>query len=594
MTAMTAVPETDDAPVAYAPPRAATTPLLTAIDGGKTDANANPLRLPGYPAAPAATAEKPKRERKKAPRPELGDRTAIRLTPGELHLQVDAAEFALGKAETVFQKNNTIVEIGRTPEPNFEEEVVWAQAVVRVKSHSMRSHLSRVVQCESFDARSGDYNVCDVPMDLAESVLQRASSSLPPLRGFLSHPTLRRDGSYMSDDGYDHRTGILVDKCGVDFGELPMDPTIEDARASLNAFTGLIAGFPFVAPEDRSVALSGMVSSVLRQTMQNCPMHAYTAPAAGSGKSTLVDLNSILTSGQDASCTATGATDEELEKRLVALYLAGKPVIAIDNVARPLGGEFLNIALSQARATTRILGKSEAPSVGTCALVCATGNSLKVIADMGRRVLVCSLDPKVARPELRVFDFDPKDHLRANRAGYVVAALTIVRAWHVAGRPAYSSPILDYPHWQDVRNALMWLGEADPAATMALARAEDPVLEELTALMLQWHEAFGTTKVTCRDVVEASNKSAGGGYEAGFASPDLREAVSSIAARGAALSSKALGKYLKSKAKRIVDGMRFESAGMVRGIETWALVLVDEHGNTKRELEPGEIDLGDL
>jgi putative DNA primase/helicase len=48
------------------------------------------------------------------------------------------------------------------------------------------------------------------------------------------------------------------------------------------------------------VALSLLLTGVCRKTLDFAPLHAITAPAAGTGKSLLIDLASILLTGQPA------------------------------------------------------------------------------------------------------------------------------------------------------------------------------------------------------------------------------------------------------------------------------------------------------
>ena len=65
----------------------------------------------------------------------------------------------------------------------------------------------------------------------------------------------------------------------------------------------------------------------------------------------------------------------------------------------------------------------------------ATGNNLRVAADMTRRVIKCRLDAGVEQPEKRAFKFDCVQEAREHRGALVAAALTILRAFVVAGRP---------------------------------------------------------------------------------------------------------------------------------------------------------------
>ena len=82
------------------------------------------------------------------------------------------------------------------------------------------------------------------------------------------------------------------------------------------------------------------------------------------------------------------------------------------------------------------------------------------------------------RPEL------VRDVLR-ERGRYVSAALTIVRAWIVAGRPKTPCKSLTgYDHWSDLcRQPLLWLGLADAMQFVFEAMADDPNRETLDHLL---------------------------------------------------------------------------------------------------------------
>jgi hypothetical protein len=61
-------------------------------------------------------------------------------------------------------------------------------------------------------------------------------------------------------------------------------------------------------------------------------------------------------------------------------------------------------------------------------MIFANGNNLVLVGNLVRRALLCSMDAKVERPELRTFNIDAKNMARANRARLIVATLTILRA----------------------------------------------------------------------------------------------------------------------------------------------------------------------
>ena len=86
---------------------------------------------------------------------------------------------------------------------------------------------------------------------------------------------------------------------------------------------------------------------------------------------------------------------------------------------------------------------------------------------LGRRVVPIDLDSKMERPEDRK-DFKHPDLLpwvTSQRARLVAAALTVLRAYHVAGRPSHGEPAMgSFEAWDAiVRGAVVWSYGTDPA-----------------------------------------------------------------------------------------------------------------------------------
>ena len=79
--------------------------------------------------------------------------------------------------------------------------------------------------------------------------------------------------------------------------------------AALALLEDLLVEFPFADPDvDKAVALSGLITPVIRAAIDACPMHAIKAPEYGSGKSYLINLVSAIATG--APCPVTTAGQE--------------------------------------------------------------------------------------------------------------------------------------------------------------------------------------------------------------------------------------------------------------------------------------------
>ena len=308
---------------------------------------------------------------------------------------------------------------------------------------------------------------------------------LPNLVSVINCPTIKANGELIAEPGFYPDIGILFDPRGVKFPPVPpTGPTRPWRMTALARIMRLIDTFDFVSADDKAVALSLILTAIARPCLPTAPLHGFDAPVAGSGKSKLVDIASILATGHEAGVVAQGETREEAEKRFSTLLMRGDLIIAIDNCEGPLEGVVFNQALTQPWANLRILGQSKAIRVRCAAMITATGNNLIIKGDLTRRSVVCRLDPKVERPELRQYTYDPIADAKDHRAELVAAVITILRAYHVAGRPNRPPRLQSFEMWSDtVRGALVWLGAGDPAGTMDRLRKADPVLASLTAVL---------------------------------------------------------------------------------------------------------------
>jgi hypothetical protein len=502
-------------------------------------------------------------------------RPVIPFVAGDLPAVVDQAERALIAADLdLYQRGPFVVRPGHVLVTVARRQEVLTQRVLEVGEHALVEAMTRAAEWQKFDGRAGRWVPIDAPAKVAATYLERVGQwRLPVLAGIINAPTLRPDGTILATPGYDPHTGLLLDPGGVHFPEIPETPDWEDAREALSVLLCLVETFPFVAEADRAVALSAILTACVRRSLPTAPLHGFTAPTAGSGKSMLVDLAGVIATGREVGVIAQGKSEEEFEKRLGALLLAGDQVVAIDNCEAPLGGEFLCQMLTQPVVRARILGRSEAPELPSNAFVAATGNNLALLGDLTRRAVLCRLDPKVERPELRTFGSHPVQTVKADRGRYLCAALTVLRAFHVAGRPRQCDPLGSFEAWSDcVRGALLWLGQADPVATMEEARAADPKLESLAAAS-QWHAVIGRERVTARDIIDrATAQQTPLGYaRTEYRHPDFREALLVVAGDGGVVNSRRLGKWLSANKNRVVQGVRIVPDDARCGAGTWRL-----------------------
>ena len=287
-------------------------------------------------------------------------RPTIRIIAGELPRIVNEAEAALLAAGgfNLYQRGGLLVRpvLSKLKASNNRETFAWR--LVAVRQPYMIETMMRAAEFERWDARARGFVPKDCPAQVADTYLAREGHwRLPTLLGIVNAPFLRIDGTICDQPGYDAASELLFEPDGQNFPAIAPDPTKDDAAAALAYLDEtLLRAFPFVKPVDRSVALSGIFTAFDRRSMATAPLHAFTSPVAGTGKSLLVDIPSLLISGQIAPVISQGRTEEELEKRLGTSLMSGDTIINIDNCGHTLESDFLCQALTQQRLKIRVLG----------------------------------------------------------------------------------------------------------------------------------------------------------------------------------------------------------------------------------------------
>jgi putative DNA primase/helicase len=489
----------------------------------------------------------------------------IQVRAGNISAQVDAAEDALIRADraTLYQRNGEVVRVITAEAVDRGGRVRWIKRAVVLDDLRLTELMDDAATWQRYDARSKEWTDCGCPRDVARHYLARAGDGwdLPVLAGFINAPTIRPDGSILQAHGYDHRTRLYFDPQGVEFPRINGAASEWDAVAAVDVLHELLSEFPFVDDVDGAVAFSAILTALLRPILPAAPLHAFTAPAPGTGKSCLASIPAMIATGRPAPGLAFSDDESENRKQLDGAVLAGDSIISFDNVTAELKGARLCELLTQPENRVRPLGSSALISAPCRAFVLANGNNLTVAADMTRRVLLCRLDRKVERPELHRFQADPLARIEADRGRYVAAALTVLAAYQEAGMPDRPAPLGSFGMWSDwVRGALVWLGFIDPVGSMESVRAGDPRRNEHAAILAGWDAALGGKRVTAAQVIDAA-----------AAVSEFRGALFAVAGLGNTVDPRRLGKWLAANASKITDGRAIEKDGVAAGVARWRL-----------------------
>lgn len=415
-----------------------------------------------------------------------------------------------------------------------------------------------------YDARSEADVVIDPPAKHVTVLYDsEVYTHLPALAGIARQPHLRTDGELVRDAGFDAPTGLFGVFDARRFN-VPDVPTQAQAHEALQELCSLLTEFEFCNAHAQAAAMAGILTATIRPSLPTAPMFHIKAPQIASGKSYLSGIMATFASTTRPSAVAFPTSEEECQKLLLATLMVAPGAVVFDNLTTDLiPFKSLCSALTEEYLTGRILGTSKTATVGTRALILSSGNNVDAVCDMARRCITITLDPQVETPATRQFKGDPLGAVRMDRERYVSLALTIIRAWIVAGGPkTICKPLASFGLWSDwVRQPLLWLGMADPAQSVFEQLAQDPDRETLGRLLHAWVNEFGNIPTMIREAVNKAN--------AGLGIEELREAMHEVADERGEINRRRLGKWIARHQGRIVDGLRFERASGTTSVERW-------------------------
>lgn len=410
------------------------------------------------------------------------------------------------------------------------------------------------------------------------------------LEGVTEIPLIRADGSILSTPGYDEATGLLYEP-QQDFAAVPPNPTHADAVAALAQLLDVVVDFPFATPAHQSAWVASLLTPLARHAFTGpSPLFLADANVAGAGKTLLCDLVGLLIYGRSLPRMSYSHDDVEMQKIITSIAIAGDPIILIDNIASSFGGPSLDAVLTSTIWKGRSLGKSEAPTYPLKTTWYASGNNITFNGDIARRVLHVRLNSPEENPEERQ-SFRHPDIQRwvvSERCRLIPAALTILRAFILAGRPSQSlKPWGSFDGWSDlIRNAIVWIGMPDPGTTRTdLKSQSDTKMEALRQLIAGWEALDPQRKgFTVSEMLKEIKKPVSEWQEDSM--EPLREAIEELYPGKGPPSSKSLGKIFVSLRDRVVGNKRLR---MFKNRDHTSVWYVDEVSTAGYECYEGSV-----
>jgi putative DNA primase/helicase len=406
---------------------------------------------------------------------------------------------------------------------------------------------------------------------LIDAVYRRGGygGAIRPLSGIIESPTIRVDGSIAQTPGYDRQTGLIF-RSSTSFPPVPESPTQSDAKNALLKLLDVLADFPMFDDADRSAWVSMALSMIGRSCIDGyVPLFAITANIRGAGKSLLLDAATLIAYGHRAARKAFTRDDDEMRKTITAVAIGAVPSVLFDNLDVQLGGAALDAAITSSTWSDRVLGQSRMTGdLPMRTIWSATGNNMAFGSDVGRRVLPIRLQSPLETPENRSGFVHPNllAWIESRRPEFAVAALTILRAYFVAGCPIQSGGEWgSFESWSaKIRGAIVWAGGADPLPTRATALAGDDTAALLGKLIAGIEQADPSGMGLTTKEIQRKTFGSQGDFEENEA---LAEAVFEIC--GEHFNGRQFGRRVRGFVGRVHGGKFIEADSARGGVCRW-------------------------
>ncbi|MDE2107195.1 MAG: hypothetical protein KGL39_58905 [Patescibacteria group bacterium] len=332
-----------------------------------------------------------------------------------------------------------------------------------------KAHLrGRLDRAANYIRRGSDADISvPPPLEVVEDILALPSAQwgVPALEFVVEVPTLRPDGTVLSAPGYDPISRMLYAPApGFQMEPIPEFIDSAELEAATIMVDEAIYDFPFADKEpgsevqysdganpNRANVFGLLLTPIVRPAIAGVvPLALIDAPQAGTGKSLLVDLFSVITTGRTAAMMPFPRNEEEMQKSIGATLLQGSSIVCFDNIEGILQSPTLALVLTAKEYQARILGVSENMIAPNRATWVATGNNIRPSGDMPRRCYHIRLDAKKSRPyQGRSFRHENLlDWAREHRPHLLRSLLIIARAWYQRKvKPAVPDPWGSFEDW---------------------------------------------------------------------------------------------------------------------------------------------------
>jgi len=338
----------------------------------------------------------------------------------------------------------------------------------RMQLEEMRYELTHVARY--LETKPDGFKEVPATNNVVKHILADPALPFPVLGGIVTAPVFGADGKINTKPGYDHSSQLYYEPpANFAVPKISEKPTEDEVDEALDLLMrNVLVDFPFDGPDDgaaeRAHALCMLLQPFTRQLISGAtPIYLIVKPTPGTGASKLVNIFSLISTGEEAVAQTETRSEDEIRKRITSVLLEASPTFYLDNINYRIDSSALASAVTTSWWTDRILGSTKTVRVPVKHTWIFAGNNPTMSNEIARRCVRIRLDAKVERPELRT-NFKHKDlegWVRTNRSKLIWACLTLIQNWIAQGKPDSKANKGSFEPWSRTMGGILEAARID-------------------------------------------------------------------------------------------------------------------------------------